>query len=307
MRMNKNTILGIIGVLLIVDITAGLTYWAGTLNSDGKWQLFEPEAAAVADTVPAVSRPDKDKFQVITDYAYHQSAADAAGDPPFTCITYVALKWPVDINGNNGLGELKEALLEKTFNASFTDVKEAIDSTLAKPVFTQQRRRFTRVKERPVSKPRLGTEHYYRCYPHSTSDLLLEYKIVRNDFNGMNGTHETEFVHYDRARQQLLTIDMVLNLNHKDAIVRLVNERIQHFIDDKEMKLYHARSLPQEFYLGMSGIVFVFPEGVIAPQEDGVIEIKVDYDKLSRHLTAYYAGIIRNNKNYKELPELPLK
>ena len=302
MRVTKQNLVILVWVLVIMNVAAAVWFAVGIVNSDGKFRFFDDDSVQRADTLADLSLPDE--YQMITDYAYHVS--EQGNGSTYTCITFVKAKWPVSINGNSGMGHLKEALITKLFGHPYSDMKEALDSVLAKPQFNIPVNAFRRVEERPTSISNLGAEHYYRCFPHCTSDSLLEYKIVRNDYDGTHATHKAGFVHYDRLRQQLITIDMVIDLNKQEQITSLVNERIKHFVDDEQMSLQRAITLPQEFYLGATGIVFVFPEGAIAPTESGVIEIKVDYDKLKPYLTDYYKELLENNANYKELPDVQL-
>lgn len=302
MRMTKHNLVILVWVLVVMNIAAALWFVAGIVNSDGKFRFFDSDSVQAADTVADLSRPDE--YQMISDYAYHVSEQQSG--QVYTCITFVRAKWPVSVNGNTGVADLKGALIAKLFGRSFNDMKEALDSVLSRPQFNVAVNSFRRVDDRPTSIGNLGAEHYYRCFPHCTSDRLLEYKIVRNDYDGVRATHKADFVHYDRLRQQVITIDMIINLNLQDRVTALVNERIEHFVTTEHMQLHRALTLPQEFYLGATGIVFVFPEGIIAPVESGVIEIKVDYDKLKPYLTDYYKDILDNNANYKELPDVQL-
>ncbi len=302
MRLTKQNLVIIVWVLVVMNVAAAVWFTVGIVNSDGKFRFFEGDSVQMADTLADLSLPDD--YQMISDHAYHVS--EQATGNVYTCITFVRAKWPVSINGSSGVGELKEALIAKLFGRPYSDMKEALDSVLSQPQFNIRTTTFRRVDDRPTSIGNLGAEHYYRCFPHCTSDRLLEYKIVRNDYDGTVASHKAGFVHYDRLHQQIITIDMILNLNSQSQVTSLINERIEHFIHDEHMNLHRALTLPQEFYLGASGIVFVFPEGSIAPTESGVIEIKVDYDKLTPYLTDYYKELLENNANYKELPDVQL-
>lgn len=302
MRMTKRNLMLTVWVLVIMNLAAALWLVTGLVNRDGKFRFFESDSVQLADTVVDLSTPDR--FTMITNYAYHVS--DRPNGERYTCITFVRAKWPESVNGDTGVGELKSAILAKMFGTPYTDIKVALDTVLAHPQFNVPVASFRRVDERPVSIGDLGAEHYYRCFPFAAGDRLLEYKVVRNDFDGRHATHRAGFVHYDRLRRQVITPDMVFDLNAQDKITALINERIAYFVEHDHLSLTPAHTIPQEFYIGGSAIIFVYPEGAIAPPEDGVIEIKVTYDRLNPYLSTYYKNLLNANDHFKQLPDLPL-
>ena len=303
--MTKRSLYITILILVVLDLAAGAWWAAGHFNSDGKLRLGTGENTATqADTISDASRPDA--FRLLNDSAYYVTQADAAGNC-YTCVLHIKAQWPVTVNGNSSVGELKEALIGKLFGKQYGDIMQANDATLSEPHFTSGSTTGVKTSTRPTTKPGRGTEYYYRAYPYMTSDRLLEYHIEHNTYDGYKARRRVARVHYDRVRQQVITTDMVLDLSEKEQIIALLNKRIQHFIDADGMALRHATSLPREFMLGRTGIVFLFPEGEIAKEETGIIEIKLGYDKIMPYLTAYYRDLLAGNNHYQTYPELKIK
>lgn len=297
--MTKRSLYITILILAVLDLAAAAWWAAGYFNSDGKLRFSADDSITQADTVADVSKPDR--FRLLNEYTYY--GAYAFGDM-YTCLMHIKAKWPVSINGDNSASELKEALIAKLFGRQYNDIKQAYDSTLANPRFCTTVGHFQRLDTRPVARPGKGSEFYYRAYPYLGSDYLLEYRVERNTYDGYNKTRQVAYVHYDRVRRQIITIDMVIDLAKKDAIISLINKRIQYHINAKGMSLRRTTNIPQEYLLGETGIVFTFQKGEIASDDMGVVEIKLGYNDLRPFLTTYFRDILAANDNYRPMPEL---
>lgn len=300
--MTKRSLYITILILIVLDLAATAWWAAGHFNADGKSRFLDSgDVVAMADTVPNPSKPDK--FRLLDDHAYYR-AGTTYDKALYSSVIFIKAKWPASINGDNSAAELKEALMGKLFSRQYQDIKQAFDSTLAQPRFVANFTKYSRTDARPMAHPGFSTEYYYRAYPCLTSDRLLEYHVEHNTFDGYKAKRTVAMVHYDRVQRQVITVDMVLDLAQKDKIINLINRRIQYFVNADGMELRNTGNLPQEFMIGQSGIIFIFPAGDIAPEKSGIIEIKVKYDDIKPFLTSYFRKILEENAHYKALPEI---
>ena len=294
--MTKRSLYITMLILAVLDLAAAAWWAAGHFNSDGRSRLFDSDDNAVmADTLADVARPDN--YRLLNEYAYYSASSYDGSE--YTDIIRIKALWPVSINGDNSVGELKEALIGKMFGKQYDDIKQAFDSTLAKPKFVAAARTPRRLSTKPTTVDGRGMEHYYRAYPYVASDRLVEYRIERGIYDGYQAQHEVAMAHYDRARQQVITIDMVIDLSRKNDVLKLVNSRINRLVSADGLKLRNTPNLPQEFVLASNGIIFIFPAGTIADVDTGSIDVKVHYNDLWPYLTAYFKDIANTNANFK--------
>lgn len=296
--MTKRSLYITILILAVLDLAAAAWWAAGHFNSDGRARLFDNyDNAVMADTVPNVAHPVNDDYRTLNGYTFYSATSYSGGE--FTDIIRVKAIWPVKINGEKGLAELKEALIGKMFGKQYDDIKQAFDSTLAHPKFVGGVHNVKRLGKMPATVAGRGMEHYYMAYPYVASDRLVEFRIERSIYDGYQAQHEVAMAHYDRVRQQVITLDMVLDLSKKDEVLKHVNSRINRLVDANGLKLRNTPSLPQEFMLTSNGIIFFFPAGTIADVETGPIEVKVFYKELWPLLSSYFKEIAASNAHFK--------
>ena len=293
--MTKRSLYITILILAVLDLAAAAWWVAGHFNSDGRSRLFEnPENAVMADTLADVKHPDN--YRLLNEFAYYSATSYNGGE--YTDIIRIKALWPVSINGDNSVAELKEALIGKMFGKQYNDIKQAFDTTLARPKFVGKPiGTVRRLSSKPETSEGLGMEHYYRAYPYMSSDRLVEYRIERGIFDGYRARHEMAMAHYDRVRQQVITIDMVFDLSQKNEVLKLVNKRIDRLVSADGLKLRNTPDLPQEFVLASNSIIFIFPAGAIDDDIDPV-EVKVDHEDLWPYLTSYFKDIVSSNANF---------
>lgn len=305
----KRTLFTIIAVLVVLDLAALMWYLIGTLNSDGRHaDLFErtdSAATEMADTV--ADNTVDDHFRIISDTTHFiATGADLEGTGKRQASTMcIKLKWPVDINGNDNLQELEDALINAAFGQSYNNVNEAIAAMKKDPKFSYPVSEFTRVARQPDTTRTSATKFMLRAFPYISTDKLLEYIVLQETRTGSHVRRKMLVVHYDRVKHNVFTAQDVLNFAKQDSILALVNQRIEGIaIETADARLHETANVPLQFLLGRKSVIFYFPDGAIAPLGTGVKEVAVSNQDIKPYFTDFYRQMLYNDAHLKAYPFL---
>lgn len=306
---SRRTLTIIIAILVLVDIIAGLWYLSLRAEADGErqggWSADDTEEV-IADTISDRSEPDS--FLIIRRNAHYLAEKPAVAGDRSTCYAndrYLALRWPVGVNGSRDIPSLHRALIGQLTSSSTDNVDLAINDWLGHPRFPTD----ADIEYHKTQFPPKVAAAYCRAdrvliYPLMTSVRLLVMEIDRSTVTEANQSATSRYVHYDRVQHRVLTATDILEQDKETQLLALINEKISQLNSEKNLQLQSASSVPGSFCARRAGIIFEFPAGEIAPVASGVIEVLVDYPKLNPVLTSAFIALLKDNDgywNYKRL------
>lgn len=303
----KNLIITII-LLAFIDLVAAGWYMSRRIEAGGKSQSFfdqrdTTEAIIEADTLTTASQDDLfDELQHNTYYFIANSPnIDGDNSTRYTSIKHVKVRWPRKINGEDDLEALNKELISKAFGNSQSKMKDARYVYLNTPSFNKPiGDDYHKLSSAPTIVPVYGNVSQVLVYPYLTSDRLLVMEIDKVEYNGNTTSENSQFIHYDRQRQRVLSrLDiLVADVDKENKLLRVINKKIDDLnksrSDDK--RLQHALNVPAEVCCAQKGILFQYQHGSIS---NNPIEILIDYDKLEPFLTAEFKQLQSHNEGYE--------
>ena len=303
----KNLIITII-LLAIIDLVAAGWYMSRRIEASGKSQSFfdqrdTTETVVEADTVSLASQDDLfDELQHNT-YYFIANTPNIDGDNStrYTSIKHVKVKWPRKVNGEDDLEDLNKELISKAFGNSQSKMKDARYVFLNTPSFNKPiGDDYNKVSTAPAIVPVYGNVTQVLVYPYITSQRLLVMEIDKVEYNGNTTSKNSQFIHYDRQRQRVLSrLDiLVADVDKENKLLRVINKKIDDLNKGRsdDRRLQHALNVPAEVCCTKNGILFEFQHGSIS---NDPIEILIDYNKLEPFLTAEFLQMQSHNEGYE--------
>ena len=293
--MTKRNLVIIIALLVIIDIAAAFWYLSLRIEASGEshdlWQHGSDTTATVADTLTTASIPDT--FDVKEFHAYYVSRSPAVrGDENsyYTCIKRVKVRWPLSVNGNDSIPALERALQSCMFGNDNNNLTFAASQWTRSPKFDVEA--LTDFKE-IESQPKIVSRYAY-------TEQLLAYPILTSlrTHSGETSTMTTRYVHYDRVKQSVLERKHIFEQGQEPILLSLINDKIERLNNEKSLQLERAAKVANEFHATRAGIIFDYPAGELAPANEGVIEILIDYPVLSTVITQDFKNLLNLNDGY---------
>ena len=311
--MTKRTLLIIIALLVIVDIVAAFWYLSARLEASGAgFDIFnmtdDNRTVTVADTIIESTLPDT--FVVMEKRAYFISTSLAVKSNPqshFTSAKHVKVRWPQSVNGNDNITVFHKALLDKMFGFGTSDINLAINQAMSKPTFNSAYPMgYRTLASPPPTQPTYSNTQTMLVYPLMTSFRLLVMAIDDKQYNGIETQHTMRFVHYDRNQHVVITANDVFITGSQQALLGMINSKINALNAEKNLKLSHASQVPAEFSAQRKGIIFHFPAGTLNVANEGETEIFIDYSTLQPVFTPSFKQLVKDNGGYWDYKRLTL-
>lgn len=308
--MTKRTYIIIIALLVALDVATGFWYVTGHINKDGKSDFFDGarDLVEVADTIPDTSLPDK--YETTESSAFFvsvNSAVEGDNQTYYASIKRVKCKLPTEINGSKDLATLKGAIADKAFRGSHANLQGGIQGFLKTPVFNASDVDYKSLSTTPSIMTKYGNVQGVKIYPVFTSRNILVMEIDQTSYDGYKTRERNYFVNYSRRNHAVLTVANIFNTNAVEAVLKVVNAKIESLADDGGMPLHKATRLSSELCLRKKGIFFVFQPGEIANEGEGTIEILIPYKSLKKHLTPSVQSLVSDNADFKNPKPIAFK
>lgn len=302
--MSKRNLVIIIALLVIIDIAAAFWYLSLRIEASGEshdlWQRSDDTTATVADTLTTTSVPDT--FDVQDFHTYYVSRTPAVrGDENsyYTCVKRVKVRWPVSVNGNDSLPALEQALLNCMFGKAGGNLSFAAAQWTQLPKFNVEALTdFKEIDTRPRIVPRYAYTEQMLAYPILTSLRLLVMEVDHRTQSGETSTLTTRYVHYDRVKQSVLERKHIFEQGKEPILLSLINDKIERLNNEKRLQLERASNVANEYHATRAGLIFDYPAGELAPANEGVVEILIDYPPLYSVLTQDFKNLINLNDGY---------
>lgn len=307
MTVTKRGLVKVIVLLVIIDLIAAFWYISLRIENSGEshdlWEKTDSLAEA-ADTIAEITIPDT--FDIVEAHGYfisQQPMIAGKEKSHLASIKTAKLRFPISINGNDSIGQLQQALLEKAFGNSSGSVKEALKAYTSIPAFANNAApEYKEVKYVPTVDEKHCNNVRVLIYPLYTSHRLMVFEVDHKRKENGNKFKASSYVHYDRVNQQIIKRSDILNISESKAILEILNKKIELLKEEKKMNLVHASKVPSELYTTRNALAFVFSPGEIAPLSEGEIEIHIPYQNLQSALTPNFTTILENSTgwwNYK--------
>ena len=306
--MTKKNLIILICLLAVIDLVAAGWYMSRRIEANGGGQnpfaqRDSTEIITEADTVLNTSQEDLfDELQHNT-YYYIANNPSIPGDKTscYTSIKHVKVRWPRKVNGDSDLAALNKELIERAFGNSQSQMKDARFVYLNTPSFNKPiGDDYHKLQSAPTIVPVYGNVSQVLVYPFMTSQRLLVMEIDKVEYNGNTTSTNSYFVHYDRARQRVLSrLDLLIaDVEKENKLLKTINNKIDDLNKGRgeDKRLQHALNVPAEVCCTSKGIKFEYRHGTIS---DKPTEILIDYEKLEPFLTEEFKQMLRNNEGYE--------
>lgn len=306
--MTKKNLIILICLLAVIDLVAAGWYMSRRIEANGGGQnpfaqRDSTEIITEADTVVNTSQEDLfDELQHNT-YYYIANNPSIPGDKTscYTSIKHVKVRWPRKVNGDSDLAALNKELIERAFGNSQSQMKDARFVYLNTPSFNKPiGDDYHKLQSAPTIVPVYGNVSQVLVYPFMTSQRLLVMEIDKVEYNGNTTSTNSYFVHYDRARQRVLSrLDLLIaDVEKENKLLKTINNKIDDLNKGRgeDKRLQHALNVPAEVCCTSKGIKFEYRHGTIS---DKPTEILIDYEKLEPFLTEEFKQMLRNNEGYE--------
>lgn len=306
--MTKKNLIILICLLAVIDLVAAGWYMSRRIEANGGGQnpfaqRDSTEIITEADTVVNTSQEDLfDELQHNT-YYYIANNPSIPGDKTscYTSIKHVKVRWPRKVNGDSDLAALNKELIERAFGNSQSQMKDARFVYLNTPSFNKPiGDDYHKLQSAPTIVPVYGNVSQVLVYPFMTSQRLLVMEIDKVEYNGNTTSTNSYFVHYDRARQRVLSrLDLLIaDVEKENKLLKTINNKIDDLNKGRgeDKRLQHALNVPAEVCCTNKGIKFEYRHGTIS---DKPTEILIDYEKLEPFLTEEFKQMLRNNEGYE--------
>lgn len=306
--MTKKNLIILICLLAVIDLVAAGWYMSRRIEVNGGGQnpfaqRDSTEIITEADTVVNTSQEDLfDELQHNT-YYYIANNPSIPGDKTscYTSIKHVKVRWPRKVNGDSDLAALNKELIERAFGNSQSQMKDARFVYLNTPSFNKPiGDDYHKLQSAPTIVPIYGNVSQVLVYPFMTSQRLLVMEIDKVEYNGNTTSTNSYFVHYDRARQRVLSrLDLLIaDVEKENKLLKTINNKIDDLNKGRgeDKRLQHALNVPAEVCCTSKGIKFEYRHGTIS---DKPTEILIDYEKLEPFLTEEFKQMLRNNEGYE--------
>ncbi|UKI43627.1 MAG: hypothetical protein L6U16_11470 [Porphyromonadaceae bacterium] len=234
--MTKRTYIIIIALLVALDIATGFWYIVNHINTDGKSDLFDrrSELIATADTIADTFVPDK--FEVSENNAYFVSKAPAIDDDAqtyYASIKRIKSKLPTEINGNKNIDAIFAAIADKAFPKSHSNYQGGIHAFLKTPVFNASGVDYKPLDAEPTITQKYGNVQGVKIYPTFSSRGYLVMAISLTSYDSGKKREKIYYVNYNRRGQSVLSFNSIFASNSEDALLTLVNNKIESLADDE--------------------------------------------------------------------------
>lgn len=307
MIVTKRGLVKVIVLLVIVDLIAAFWYISLRIENSGEshdlWEKTDSLAEA-ADTLAELTIPDT--FDIVEAHGYFISKQPAiAGNAKshLASIKTAKLRFPISINGNDSVGLLQQALIEKAFGYSSGSAEDALKSYTSVPAFANNAAlEYKKVSYVPTVDEKNCNNVRVLIYPLYTSHRLMVFEIDHKRKENGSKFKSSGYLHYDRINHQIIKRSDIINISESKAILEILNKKIELLKEEKGMNLVHASKVPSELYARRNALAFVFSPGEIAPLSEGEIEVHIPYQNLQSMLTSYFMTIMESSTgwwNYK--------
>lgn len=302
--MTKRNLVIIIALLVIIDIAAAFWYLSLRIEASGEsrdlWQRNNDTTATLADTLTTTSIPDT--FDIKEFHAFYVSRSPAVRDDEnsyYTCIRRVKVRWPISVNGNDSIPALERALQSCMFGNDNNNLTFAATQWTRSPKFNVEALTdFKEIDAQPKIVPRYAYTEQLLAYPILTSLRLLVMEVDHRTHSGETATLTTRYVHYDRVKQSVLERKHIFDSGQEPILLSFINDKIERLNNEKRLQLERAAKVANEFHATREGIIFDYPAGELAPANEGVIEILINYPILSPVLTQDFKNLLNLNDGY---------
>ena len=302
--MTKRNLVIIIALLVIIDIAAAFWYLSLRIEASGEshdmWQHSSDTTTTVADTLTTASIPDTfDIKEFHTFYVSRSPAVRGDENSYYTCVKRVKVRWPLPVNGTDSIPALERALQSCMFGNDNNNLTVAATQWTRSPKFNVEALSdFKEIDSQTKIVPRYAHTEQLLAYPILTSLRLLVMEIDHRTHNGETSTLTTRYVHYDRVKQSVLERKHIFDSAQEPILLSLINDKIERLNNEKRLQLERAAKVANEFHATRAGIIFDYPAGELAPANEGVIEILIDYPLMSSVLTQDFKNLLNLNDGY---------
>ena len=308
--MTKRTYIIIIALLVALDVATGFWYIVNHINTDGKSDFFDHhnDMVATADTISDTFVPDK--FEITENNAYYVSKAPAVEDDAqtyYASIKRIKCKLPAEINGNNNIDAIFAAIADKAFPQSHSNFQGGIHEFLKTPVFNASGVDYKPIDTEPTITQKYGNVQGVKIYPTFSSRGYLVMAISLTSYDSGKKHEKIYYVNYNRRGQSVLSFNSIFASNSEDALLTLVNNKIETLADEEGLPLHKATRLSSNVYARKRGIFFVYLAGEIADESKGMIEIFLSFKALQKHLTSSFQALVSENGDYQEYKPITFK
>ncbi len=186
----------------------------------------------------------------------------------------VDIQWPTALVGVNDIAKVQKVILNYIYNGSCTDINDCANKILADIEDS-----YANCSISLKFQQRLGNLY------------VFDYHV--NYYTGGNGggaaLDRSYYLYYNNQNGHILDKSDMFTNEYK--ILELLNHKISIGINNGD---YHtlAESVPDEIYLSVSGLTFVFPTYSIGYGYQGQIEITLTNKEMANYLTNTYKNAI---------------
>ena len=159
----------------------------------------------------------------------------------------------------------------------------------------------------PTITQKYGNVQGVKIYPTFSSRGYLVMAISLTSYDSGKKREKIYYVNYNRRGQSVLSFNSIFASNSEDALLTLVNNKIESLADDEGMPLHKATRLSANVYARKRGIFFVYQAGEIADESEGMIEIFLSFKALQKHLTSSFQALVSENGDYQEYKPITFK
>ncbi len=294
--MTKRTLFIIIGLLVLLDVAAIVIYLSaptreGKSPLDTTYDNINQGTHSEATVLPL--KTSLDDFETIEDtvnFISTDKVQDGGEMKRMSATVIIKLQWPKVINGSKQFMELQNAMMTKLTGKTYPSVKQMVNDLTSHPKFVKPTTHFTRINKNFSSSH--GTSHTTRRYtvqPHFGTHFRLEMMVVTETFDGTSDSRSFSIVHYDRQKGKIITNDEIFDSTATQDVIGLINQSIEDKIINQNVKMHEVESIPRDFVLGESSMIFY------VTQEGKQYVVKVSNEDLNPYFTDYYKGLIIND------------
>jgi len=304
--MTKRTFILTTTLLIVIDIAAAFWYFTMRSEKEDEHNPFSTDSVAVHNANGKIGfNSVPDSFRTVkTYYAFyesdHKGYENGRGDH-YTSIMTTSMRWPVAINGNDSIDNLEQALLKQAFGTEMISLRNAVDRYLSNPVFnTPSAGSFHRLKNEPQPQKGFSYKVNTLIYPLMTSFRLLVMRVDRKTENGQYAITHTQFTHYDRMAQRVLSTSDILRSDKNQQLLSLINKKIELLKNEegKDLSMLSASQVAGVIRCAPKGIFFEYPPGEIASREKGTISVFLSYKDLEDCMTQNFSALVEDNEGY---------
>ena len=199
------------------------------------------------------------------------------------------------------------AIADKAFPQSHSNYQGGIHAFLKTPVFNASGVDYKPLDTEPTITQKYGNVQGVKIYPTFSSRGYLVMAISLTSYDSGKKREKIYYVNYNRRGQSVLSFNSIFASNSEDALLTLVNNKIESLADDEGMPLHKATRLSANVYARKRGIFFVYQAGEIADESEGMIEIFLSFKALQKHLTSSFQALVSENGDYQEYKPITFK